>query len=161
MKITYTTIIFIMIFFCSKLSYADTATASQRIHIIIPKVALIDVNNTSTPLEISFDPIVDAGDNFKKATATSYYDVTSNILGLKLYAKTNKNLKENYNLKLKVNESGRKYKTLSTTARRVSTQGRQAQKNQKLKFKLTPAFADKTIPYGNIDVTITYTLVEP
>jgi len=75
MKIKYTLIIFIMIF-CSKLSYADTATASQSIRIIIPKLALIDVNNTSTPLEISFDPIVDAGDNFKKATATSYYDIT-------------------------------------------------------------------------------------
>jgi len=160
MKIKYTLIIFIMIF-CSKLSYADTATASQSIRIIIPKLALIDVDNTTTPLQINFDPIADAGDNFKQVTASSYYDVTSNISGLMLYAKTNKHLKKDYNLTLKVHEAYSRYVALSPTAKRVSTQGRQAQINQELKFKLSPTFADKTIPYGNIDVVITYTLVEP
>jgi len=152
--------IFITLIACQS-TYADTASASQQIRIIIPKVALIDVDNTTAPLEISFTPMTDAGDNFSKATTVSYYDVSSNIAGLKLYAKINKNLKKKYNLHLKVNESGKKYKNLTKESKKISSQGRQAQVNQELKYKIVPAFANRTIPYGNINVTITYTLVEP
>ena len=123
---------------------------------------MIDVDNTHAPLQISFDPITDAGDNFSTTTVTGYYDVTSNIRGLKLYGKTDINLKNLYNLQLEVMEvptTG--YKTLTTTSKRVSTQSRQAQHNQPLFYKASPASPNKTIPYGNIDVIITYTLVEP
>jgi len=141
--------------------FADTATATQQVRIIIPKIALIDVDNTYAPLQINFDPITDAGDNFAAATVTGRYDVTSNIRKLKLYAKTDIDLENQYNLKLEVNEAGSFYRTLTTTPQKVSNQNRQAKKDQPLFYRASPAFADKTIPHGNIDVTITYTLVEP
>ena len=147
--------------FYPALLFADSDTATQQVRIIIPKIAMIDVDNTHAPLQISFDPITDAGDNFSTATVTGRYDVTSNISGLKLYGKTDINLESHYNLKLEVNEAGSFYRKLTTTSKRVSTQRQQAQHNQPLFYKASPVSPNKTIPYGNIDVTITYTLVEP
>ena len=143
----------------STFSAEDTTT--QPLRVIIPKIALIDVDNTNVPLVINFNPMTDAGDNFATITATSRYDVTSNILGLQLHGKTDIDLANTYNLKLEVNESGSFYRELTTTAQRVSTQSRQAQKNQALNYRASPAVNNKTIPYGSINVTVTYTLVEP
>lgn len=142
-------------------AFPDEDTATQQLRVIIPKVALIDVSNSDTPFVISFDPITEAGNNFSTATATSTYDVTSNIGALRLYAKTDIDLQSTYNLKLEVNEVGSSFLELTTTAQRVSTQGRQAQKSQPLEYKASPAVSNETIPYGDIDVTVTYTLVEP
>jgi len=142
--------------------FADTDTATQQVRIIIPKMAMIDVDNTYAPLQITFDPMTDAGDNFSTTTVTGYYDVTSNIRKLKLYAKTDVDLQNNYNLKLEVMEvSSTGYKILTTTPQKVSNQNRQAQHNQPLYYKASPVSPNKTIPYGNINVIITYTLVEP
>ena len=141
--------------------FADSDTATQQVRIIIPKIAIIDVDNTHAPLQINFDPMTDAGDNFSTATVTGRYDVTSNIRKLKLYGKTDIDLKNLYNLQLEVNEVGSYYLALSTTSQKVSNQNRQAQKNQPLYYRASPALSNKTIPYGNINVVITYTLVEP
>jgi len=142
--------------------FADTATATQQVRIIIPKIALIDVDNTHAPLQINFNPMTDAGDNFSTVEVTGHYDVTSNIRRLRLYGKTDTNLESNYNLKLEVMEvPSAGYQTLTTTSQWVSNQNRQAQKDQPLFYRVSPAFSNKTIPYGDIDVTITYTLVEP
>lgn len=143
------------------LANADTATASQSVRIIIPKIAMIDVSNTREPLQLKFDPITDAGENFAEATATGLYDVTSNISRLRLYGQTDIDLENKYNLTLKVNEVSNTFVALSTTARKVSTQGHQAQFDQPLAYKASPASPNKMIPHGNIDVKIIYTLVEP
>ncbi len=149
------------VFFFATEAFADSDTATQQVRIIIPKIAIIDVDNTYTPLQITFDPVTDAGDNFSMVTATGYYDVTSNIRKLKLYGKTNIDLQSLYNLKLEVNEAGNFYRTLTTTSEKVSNQNRQAQKNQPLYYRASPVSPNRAIPYGNINVTITYTLVEP
>ncbi len=142
-------------------AYADTATAAQTLRIIIPKIALLDTNNTHTPLEIVFDPMTEAGANFPQATASSFYDVSSNIKKLKLYAKINKNLKNDYNLFLRVNAKGTTFKKLTLTNKSLTTLGRLIKSDKTLNYKASPAFSNKTIPYGNIDVVVTYTLVEP
>lgn len=157
---TLISIIFSVVFYPTVI-LADTATATQQVRIIIPKMAMIDVNNTHAPLQITFDPMTDAGDNFSTTTVTGYYDVTSNIRGLMLYAKTDIDLQNNYNLKLEVNEALSFYRELTTTSQKVSTQSRQAQHDQPLYYKASPVSSNKTIPYGNINVVITYTLVEP
>jgi len=153
-------IIFSVILFSTEI-FADTDTATQQVRIIIPKIAIIDVDNTHAPLQINFDPMTDAGDNFSTVTVTGHYDVTSNIRGLKLYGKTDIDLKSLYNLQLEVNEAGSYYLPLSTTSQKVSNQNRQARKNQPLNYRARPALSNKAISYGNINVVITYTLVEP
>ncbi|PID46472.1 MAG: hypothetical protein CSB47_03840 [Proteobacteria bacterium] len=140
---------------------ADTATASQTVRLIIPKIAMIDVSNTHTPLQLTFDPITDAGDNFATATTTGFYDVTSNIPKLRLYGQTDIDLEDQYNLTLKVHEAAGHYAPLSTTPRKISTQSRQAQVEQPLTYKAAPAIPSKMISHGDIDVKIIYTLVEP
>lgn len=140
---------------------ADTATASQSVRIIIPKVAMIDMSNTYTPLQLTFDPVADAGENFAEKTVTGFYDVTSNIGRLRLYGQTDIDLENKYNLTLKVHEARNFFATLSTTPKQVSSQNRQAQFDQPLTYKAAPASPDTMIPYGNIDVKIIYTLVEP
>lgn len=156
---------FTLIFFCTLFYplnvYADTATATQQVRIIIPKIALIDVSNTHKPLQIHFDPITNSGDNFSTATAIGTYDITSNISKLRLYGQTNIDLKNKHNLTLKVHEARSIYKTLTTSAQQVSLQSSQAQTNQPLTYQASPAFPNTTIPHGNINVTVTYTLVEP
>jgi hypothetical protein len=152
-------IFFIAVFFC-RLSFADTASATQHLSIIIPKIALIDVANTLEPLQITLDPMVDAGDNFAEKTVIAYYDVTSNIQRLRLYAKTDIDLINQYNISLKVNEVGSAYTQLETINKKVSFQGKQAQIHQELKYKIKPIATHKTIPHGNVDVNIIYTLVE-
>lgn len=148
------------LFFSTSL-YADSDTATQQVRIMIPKIAIIDVDNTYAPLQITFDPIRNAGDNFSTTTAIGRYDVTSNIRGLKLYGKTDIDLQSKYNLKLEVNEALSFYRELTTSSQKVSNQNRQAQKDQPLFYRASPVSPNKTIPYGNVDVTITYTLVEP
>lgn len=143
------------------LAKADTATASQSIRIIIPKVAMIDVSNTYTPLQLTFDPVSDAGNNFSTATVTGSYDVTSNIARLRLYGQTDVDLENKYNLVLKVHEARNFFATLSTSPQQISSQSRQAQINQPLTYEAAPASPNKTIPHGTIDVKIIYTLVEP
>lgn len=143
------------------LSYADTATASQSVRIIIPKIAMIDVSNTYTPLQLTFDPVTDAGDNFAEKTVTGFYDVTSNIGSLRLYGQTDIDLENKYNLVLKVHEARNYFAPLSTIPQQVSSQSRQAQFNQPLTYKAAPASPDKMISHGTIDVKIIYTLVEP
>lgn len=140
---------------------ADTATASQKIRLIIPKIAMIDVSNTHTPLQIAFEPVTDAGDNFTTTTATGFYDVTSNIGRLRLYGQTDIDLEKQYNLTLQVHEARGYYAPLSTTPEQVSVQSRQAQFNQPLTYRAAPASPNAMIPHGDIDVNIIYTLVEP
>ena len=153
--------IFLLTSLCIAPSYADTATASQHLRIIIPKIALIDTDNTHTPLIIAFDPMTEAGDNFTPATASSSYDVTSNISGLKLYGKINTDLKSNYNLVFQVNARSSIYKELTTNNKRIITVKQLAKMGKTLNYKASVAQPDKTIPYGDINVTVTYTLVEP
>lgn len=143
------------------LANADTATASQSIRIVIPKIAMIDVSNTREPLQLKFDPITDAGENFAEATVTGSYDVTSNIGRLRLYGQTDIDLESKYNLVLKVHEARNYFAPLSTSPQKVSNQNRQAQFDQPLTYKAAPASPNKMIPHGNIDVKIIYTLVEP
>jgi hypothetical protein len=157
MKLSF--IFFIAVFFC-RFSYADTASATQHLSIIIPKIALIDVGNTIEPIQITLEPMTDAGENFTEKTVMGYYDVTSNIQQLRLYAKTNIDLMNQYNISLKVNEVGSSYTELETINKKVSFQGKQAQIGQELKYKIKPIAAHKTIPHGTIDVNIIYTLVE-
>jgi hypothetical protein len=140
---------------------ADTATASQSLRLIIPKIAMIDVSNTYTPLQLTFDPVTDAGDNFATATATGFYDVTSNIGRLRLYGQTDIDLENKYNLVLQVHEARNYFAPLSTIPQEVSLQSRQAQFNQPLTYKAEPATPNKMIPHGTIDVKIIYTLIEP
>ena len=143
-------------------AFSDTAIANQSIKIIIPKVALIDTGKADEILTMSFNPMTTAGDNFNPIEATGSYDVTSNIPRLRLYAQTDVDLKSNYNLLLKVKETDTDgFKELSTTAQRVSTQGKQAQTDQALSYQASPVSPNKTIPYGDINVKVTYTLVEP
>lgn len=152
----------IIVLFYSSNTLADTATATQSIRIVIPKVALIDTDNTDKPLSINFNPISDAGNNFTTVNTTGTYSVTSNIPRLRLYAQTDKNLADDYNLQLKVKETKRDgFKSLSTTAQRISTQGKQKQSGQLLYYQAQPISPNKTIPYGDINVKVTYTLVEP
>lgn len=157
-KITW--VLFSTIVFPSLLQ-ADSDTTTQQLRIIIPKIALIDTNNTHVPLQITFNSMTDAGDNFSTTSAIGYYDVTSNIRKLRLYGKTDIDLVSSYNLKLEVNEVGSFYRELTTSSQRVSNQNRQAQKDQPLYYRASPAVSNKTIPYGNINVIVTYTLVEP
>lgn len=145
-------------------SIADSATATQTIEIIIPKVALIDTSSSQKSIAMAFDPIGNAGNNFATADAVGIFDVTSNISRLKLYAHTDKNLKSNYNLSLKVKETngfGGGFKELGAQAVKISTLGKQAQKKQRLYYEASPASSNQTIPYGDINVKVTYTLVEP
>lgn len=140
---------------------ADTATSTQQLRIITPKVAIIDINNSGVPLQMEFNPIAEAGKNFLTATVTGYYDVTSNIPGLKLYAQTDINLAKSYNLKLEVKEGQSFYQNLSTSAQKVSSQDFQTQTKQPLKYKASPVDPLKAISHGKVDVKITYTLVAP
>ncbi len=142
-------------------SHADTATATQHLRIIIPQIALIDTDNTYTPLTLIFDPMTEAGDNFPVATATGLYDVSSNIKRLRLHAKINKDLESDYNLTLQVNATGSAYKKLTVSNKRIATLRQLVKTNKSLNYEASATFANKTIPYGDIDVTVTYTLVEP
>lgn len=143
------------------LANADTATASQSVRIIIPKIAMIDVSNTHEPLQLKFNPVTDAGENFAETTVTGFYDVTSNIRGLNLYGQTDVDLENKYNLVLKVHEARNYFAPLSTNPQRISSQSYQAKSDQPLTYKASPASPNKMIPHGNIDVKIIYTLVEP
>ncbi|MEE9350855.1 MAG: hypothetical protein V3U78_01240 [Thiotrichaceae bacterium] len=142
-------------------SYADTATATQHLRVIIPQVALIDTENTHIPLTMTFTPMTEAGNNFPVATATGLYDVSSNINKLRLYGKINQNLESNYNLILKVNATGSTYKELTTSTKRIITIGKRIKTDKTFNYEASVALANKTVPYGDIDVIITYTLVEP
>ncbi len=155
------TIILISLLY-TEASFAESATATQTIEIVIPKIALIDTDNTKKPIKMVFNPINNAGDNFATTKVTGFYDVTSNIPRLRLYAQTDSDLKENYNLSLKVLETKTSgYQVLGTDPVKVSTQGQQAQKMQPLYYQASPASPNQTIPYGDINVKVTYTLVEP
>ena len=146
---------------CATTSYADTATASQHLRVIIPKIALLDTSNTHTTLQLTFDPVIEAGNNFTTATANSHYDVSSNIDTLRLYARINKNLESNYNMTLKVNARSTTLKTLTTTNKRIINIKEQKTTGKKLNYVASPTFPNRMIPYGDIDVTVIYTLVEP
>lgn len=153
-------VLFFIMTLLSPLSYADTASATQHVRIIIPKIAMIDVNNTAKPLHVTLKPMTEAGDNFAEQTFISYYDVTSNIRRLNLYAQSDKDLVKDYNISLKVHEWRSIYSQIGPVAKKVSYQGEQAQKDQPLSYKIKPADATKTIPHGNIEMKLTYTLVE-
>ena len=160
-KLSRLTALSFVVMLAPALVKADTATASQSVRIIIPKIAMIDVSNTSEPLKLAFDPVTDAGDNFAATTVTGFYDVTSNIRRLKLFGQTDIDLESKYNLVLKVHEARNFFATLSTTPKQVSSQNRQAQFNQPLTYKAEPASPNQMISHGTIDVKIIYTLVEP
>lgn len=153
--------IFSITLLCATTSHADTATTSQHLRIIIPKIALLDTSNTHTTLQLTFDPVIEAGNNFTTATANSHFDVSSNIDTLRLYARINKNLESNYNMTLKVNARSTILKTLTTTNKRIINIKEQQKAGKKLTYVANPTFPNKMIPYGDIDVTVIYTLVEP
>ena len=160
-KTSTTRILILLASLYSASSHAAIASATQHLRLIIPKVALIDTNNTHTPLVLSFDPIIEAGGNFPVATASSAYDISSNVRKLRLYAKINKDLKNDYNLVLRLNARSNTFKELTPTDKYIYTTSAQVRTDKKLNFEAAPAFTNKTIPHGNINVTVTYTLVEP